>query len=258
MAKQRPRKAADGPEAEQLQVLPPEQVFLFENYEEQPVLVEKCKEFIHKGGRLLADPERTRDVIEAILNGASFRAVAKQYHVGRQTLTTVYTMLEQANLLEPFAKRLSRDWQETAQLAQWRIQEALMAGEMPLQVLPALAGIATDKIGQLTHFDAGGERAKERNITPEAAARAMEAARRAAMEESTVDGESTGDARKLLMANGGAVADTVLDTGAGAETGAETTAAEADERAVEGVQVGGGDRDFAGGADGRGEGTGKF
>ncbi len=243
------RRTSDS--GEQLQVLPPEQVFLFERYEPQPKLLVRIKEFNHTGARLLNDPERLQDVIEAMLNGASLRAVAKQFHIARETLTQAYKLLEDSGRLRPFKERLAEDWRETVSLTQWRIQEALVMGEMPLQVLPALAGIATDKLLLLTHSMPEESRQKTITLDPEALAEVVASAR---AQEGTVDAESSVSKRNALVVNDSVVSDTLLDMaegvvdgGVGVENG----------RADDGME-GGGDRVSGARPDGRGDGSGKF
>lgn len=227
-------------EDNQLQVLPPEQVFLFEHYPEQPRLLERIKEFNHTGKQLVNDPERCRDVIEAILNGASLRAVARQFHVGRETLTAAFRLLEESGRLRPFKERLAAEWLETVQLTQWRIQEALVNGEMPLQVLPALAGIGTDKVLLLTHSLPAETAQKTIELSPEAVAQAVRDAR-------STDAESVGDLRKSLYDRRDDGSDTRFDTAAvGAAPGPKA------------AEAGGGDRFSAAGPDGRGDGAEKF
>jgi hypothetical protein len=188
-----------------LELLPPEQVFLFENWPEQPSLVDRVKEYVHTGKRLLKDADRCYAVIAAILNGASPRAVANHFHVGRETLTAAYRVLEEGGKLGPFKQRLASEWRETAMLAQWRMQEALVRGEMPLQVLPALGGIATDKIELLTHSMPEEERQKTIDVTSRTV---LDAMRRV----SAGDAASDAPSRNVLSDSISSAPDTSCDT----------------------------------------------
>lgn len=186
-------------------LLPPEQKFLFENWPERPALVERVREYVHTGKSLLKDPERCYEVISAILNGASPRAVAAHFHVGRETLRETYRVLEDGGKLGPFKQRLAAEWRETAMLAQWRMQEALIRGEMPLQVLPALGGIATDKVELLTHSMPEEGEQKTIEITSRTVLEAMRRVRAG-------DFASDGPQRKALIGNGSTDSDTDGDT----------------------------------------------
>lgn len=216
-----------------LQLLPPEQVFLFENWPEQPSLVERVREYVHTGKSLLKDPERCYEVISAILNGASPRAVAAHFHVGRETLTATYRVLEDGGKLGPFKQRLAAEWRETAMLAQWRMQEALIRGEMPLQVLPALGGIATDKVELLTHSMPEEGAQKTIEITSRTVLEAMRKVRAG-------DSASDGNKRNALTCNGSNSSDTDGDTdGDTVQLGGEDLGGE------DRTQVGGGARPSA-------------
>lgn len=239
--------------AQTLELLPPEQVFLFEKWPEEPQLVAKIKDYEHTGKSLVADP-RLRDIVEAILNGASYRVVAKQYHVGRETLTSLFKWLEGSGQLRPFKERLAADWRETAALALWRVREAMIAGEMPLQVLPMLAGIATDKIELLTH--SGGEEPAQKtiDITGRDVLERLKEWQAAKALGAASDAASDGSVRNVLEHNASQAGDTGNDTAAVAggpgATGLDLGS---------GAEVaGGGDRVSSGGADGRGDGSEKF
>lgn len=227
-----------------LQLLPPEQVFLFENWPERPSLVERVKDYVHTGKSLLKDPERCYEVIAAILNGASPRAVAAHFHVGRETLTATFRVLEESGKLGPFKQRLAADWRETVSLAQWRIQEALVRGEMPLQVLPALAGIATDKIELLTHSMPEETGQKTIEITSRTV---LDAFRRVCAGDAASDVAH----RNAFESNGHLVSDTVCDTSTTAPGG--PNAADGGDQAEEGGGAFG-----PPGALGRGDGLKKF
>jgi hypothetical protein len=246
------RKGADDG---QLEILKPAQVFLFENHPEQPELLKRIKDYAHTGKRFAGNPDRWEPCIAAMINGAPLRAIAKEYHVGIETLTSGYRLLEEAGILRSFKERMKRGWQETLLLTQWRINEALVLGQMPLQVLPALAGIGTDKILLLdTHSGAEGAEQKTVVLSPEQYAEAAAAARRFLGGGPVIDAQSVEALPKSLSGNGDAGADTRLDTGAGLP-------AVAGDR-VQGLDLadgeGGGDRVSGAGAEGRGDGDGKF
>ncbi len=216
-----------------LELLPRVQPFLFENWPERPSLVERVKEYVHTGKSLLKDPERCYEVISAVLNGASPRAVANHFHVGRETLTATYRVLEEGGKLGPFKQRLAAEWRETAMLAQWRMQEALINGEMPLQVLPALGGIATDKVELLTHSMPEEGAPKTIEITSRTVLEAM-------MKVRAGDAASDVGERKLLTCNTHKDSDTDGDT----VTAAPGTSSRAGdiEPGEEGSEAGGGAR----------------
>ena len=181
-----------------LELMQPAQFFLFPSWPEDAALAVKAKEFLHTGKIALGDPARCLDIIEAILNGASKRAVAGKFKVGRETIDAIFREAEASGKLRPIKQRLRADWLETVQLTQWRIQEALLAGEMPLQVLPMLAGVGTDKLEAMTHSD--GEDAPQKTI--EVSADVL----RSIVEEvrgdgRTVDCEATDLERNSLVVN---------------------------------------------------------
>jgi len=195
---------------EDLELLPMEQPFLFEAWPEQPSLVEKVKRYAHTGASLLKDPERTRDVVEAILNGASPRAVARHFHLGRETVTKAFEHLEQAQKLGPFQSRMVSHWREIFTLTSWRIEESLLDGTMPKQVLPALNGIATDKLLAATHFEPEKAPLKTIDITPAGLAARLRQARALVRGEPAPvvasDSESDGGKAQADVAQGGTAA----------------------------------------------------
>jgi hypothetical protein len=232
---------ADDVEDEQaLEVLPAAQAFLFEAWPEQPALVQEVKRYLHSGRHAVRNAERVRDVVEAVLNGASKRAVAAHYHIGRQTIDALFEQLEKSGDLLPLKQRLAADWLETVRLTQWRIQEALVKGKMPLQVLGMLAGVGTDKIKDLTHSLPAETEQKTIDVTPESILAALRGEVPKAAQSAASDAASDGAFPNVLSVNGCLDADTVSDTSA------------------EGSEEGGGDRDSARGADGGGDGTKKF
>lgn len=234
-----------------MELLGPEQVFLFEQWPEEPKLVAEIKDYQHTGKRLHSDP-RLRDIVEAILNGASYRVVAKEYHVGRETLTALFRWLEESGQLRPFKERLAKDWREVAELSLWRVREAVLSNDMPLQVLPMLAGIATDKIELLTH--SGGEEPAQKtiDITGRDVLERLKEWHAAKALEAASDVASDGSVRNMLEHNVTQAGDTGNDTAAEAGGPGATGVASGAEVA------GGGDRVSAGGADGRGDGAEKF
>ena len=181
-----------------LELMRPAQFFLFPSWPEEPELAHKAKEYLHTGKIALGDPARCLDIIEAILNGASKRAVAGKFKVGRQTIDAIFRDAEASGQLLPIKQRLRRDWLETVQLTQWRIQEALLAGEMPLQVLPMLAGVGTDKLEAMTHSDGEDAPQKAIEITADVLRAVVLEVQGAGV---TVDCESTAIPPKSLTAN---------------------------------------------------------
>ena len=184
--------------ATSLELMPPAQFFLFRSWPEEPEVARKAKEYLHTGKIALGDGARCLDIIEAILNGASKRSVALKFKCGRQTIDAIFREAEASGQLRPIKQRLRADWLETVQLTQWRIQEALLANEMPLQVLPMLAGVGTDKIELLTH--SGDEDAPQKTINI-----AADVLRAIVLDVqcagATVDCESTALSRKSLTVN---------------------------------------------------------
>jgi hypothetical protein len=202
--------------------------------------VQDVKKYLHTGKNAVKNTERCRDVVEAVLNGASKRAVAAQFKMGRQTIDAIFEQLGKSGDLLPLKQRLAADWLETVRLTQWRIQEALVKGKMPLQVLGMLAGVGTDKIKDLTHSMPAETEQKTIDVTPESILAALRGEVPKAAKSAASDAESDGDLQNVLSVNGCRDADTVSDTSA------------------EGSEEGGGDRDSARGADGGGDGTKKF
>lgn len=181
----------------------PAQFFLFRSWPEEPEVARTAKEYLHTGKIALGDGARCLDIIESILNGASKRAVAGKFKVGRETIDAIFREAEASGKLRPIKQRLRADWLETVQLTQWRIQEALLSGEMPLQVLPMLAGVGTDKIELLTH--SGDEDAPQKTINI-----AADVLRAIVLDVQgagvTVDCESTVVSPKSLIVNGDGLA----------------------------------------------------
>ena len=182
-----------------LELMQPAQFFLFRSWPEEPEVARKAKEYLHTGKIALGDGARCLDIIESILNGASKRAVAGKFKAGRETIDAIFRDAEASGKLRPIKQRLRADWLETVQLTQWRIQEALLANEMPLQVLPMLAGVGTDKIELLTH--SGDEDAPQKSINI-----AADVLRAIVLDVQgagvTVDCESTAISRNSLAVNG--------------------------------------------------------
>ena len=232
--------------AETLELLRPEQAFLFEKWPEQPALVEAVKRYAHTGKRLLNDPLRVNEVVAAILNGASLHSVADYFHVGRETVRAAIRHLEESGRLGPARERMADSWRETFTLSQWRIQEALIDGSMPKNVLPALSGIAHDKLTDATHLEPEKPAVKEIDVTPASLAarlrRARAMARGEALPAAATESESAGasaqvpaaESKSSLLPGDDTPAATLEDTPAG---GPGCTAAQAE---VEG----GGDRPF--------------
>ena len=186
-----------------LELMQPAQFFLFRSWPEEPEVARTAKVYLHTGKISLGDGARCLDIIEAILNGASKRSVAAKFKCGRQTIDAIFREAEASGQLRPIKQRLRADWLETVQLTQWRIQEALLANEMPLQVLPMLAGVGTDKIELLTH--SGDEDAPQKSINI-----AADVLRAIVLDVQgagvTVDCESTAISRKSLTVNGDGLA----------------------------------------------------
>lgn len=134
-----------------------EQPMLFDDWPEQPALVDQArellrkeKEYVHSGKIILKDHERCLAVIRAVLSEVPIRAICRHFKIGFESVKQIAVEMEASGKLRTLKERMADDWAEITMMAQWRLKEKLMNNEVPANVLSILGGIGTEKYQLLT------------------------------------------------------------------------------------------------------------
>lgn len=146
---------------------PLEQVQLFDQWPDEPQLVERAKEYLHTGKVALKDQPRCLAICAAVVSGVPYRLVMREFQVGFETIKQVYKVFESTGKLRTVKEDLRLGWEEICRLAQWRLKDKLVTDGIPSNVLPMLAGIATDKVRDLTGLEEGLGLPKEAGLEVE-------------------------------------------------------------------------------------------
>jgi hypothetical protein len=102
----------------------------------------------------------------------------RKFRVGFETMERIYEVFEQTGKLRTLKEEMRCGWASILALTHYRLNEKLLNDEMPAQVLPALGGIATDKLEMLgTGLDEVESGQKTIDITPGALLDAVRRAR---------------------------------------------------------------------------------
>ena len=102
-----------------------------------------------------------RAICMDLLAGRSLRAIAADYHVGRQTITAIEQVMRNRDELLPIAQTLQLGLGQCIVLMLFRLREALLAGEFSPAQIPIAMGVLIDKKAAL---DAGLVPGTERTV----------------------------------------------------------------------------------------------
>lgn len=126
------------------------QLTLWDQWPEEPELVEKARDFLHTGRTSLRNDVRCHRICEAVLCGAPWRTICREFRVGHHTIQAIVRHYEESGKLVTLQKRLAGLWSDVALLGAWRLREKLAEDKVPVNVLGMVSGIATDKMLLLT------------------------------------------------------------------------------------------------------------
>jgi hypothetical protein len=117
---------------------------------DQPALVDRVREFLHTGVRVLPDVERVEGILRDLCSGLSQRQVASRWAVSRNTIRAVVAVCEQSGRMVGTKARLADDMMDIARLACENLREKLEDDAVADKVLPIVMGVAVDKALLLT------------------------------------------------------------------------------------------------------------
>lgn len=175
-------------------LLPTGQITLPGFFDDEPELLEMVKEGLHRpgagvhsGGYAIRDLERCRGIAEDMLAGRTQRDIARRWRVSRNTLAGIMDLLEAMGEVEPIKERLIHRFQRLAESAAEALQEKVYQDKVPVNVLPFVMGIATDKSTHLAGLATPGDPGAKRDLDLEGFKAQLKAAKATIIDVSPVE-----------------------------------------------------------------------
>lgn len=124
-----------------------DQTELFDDiWPDVPAVVEAAKSYMHTGKAATDDEVLAQRIIGALMFGNSQRAVARQFHVSRNTVRRVVENMIASDKLEPIKQRVSGLFMDTSEMALEAFRE--MVSKHPEKIPPQVLSWAAVNFGK--------------------------------------------------------------------------------------------------------------